>query len=119
VELISREQKRLARIPFNDFRYAGIVRSWLPYADRLFQERKDIRRGLDASTRLKNMRYDPLAIEIVLTKRWRSAVEFVCGWLAQRGGIEMVKQRKDSDSANTLRNSYTRVFGQKSTSSGH
>jgi hypothetical protein len=107
--LSAEEKKRVSKIPLNDLRYAGIVRAWLPYVDRLFHDAKSVSSSLGES--LRSLDYDQLAVEIFTTKRWRSPIEFICEWLAGRGGIQKEKPRKDPDISRTLRNAYSRIFG--------
>jgi hypothetical protein len=107
--LSSAGQERLGRLPLNDFRYTQLVRTWLPYADRLFQDAKMPGRRL--KEHLLSLGYEKTAVETYLKKSWRSRIEFTCDWLAARGGIEMLKAREDSDIARTLRNAYTRILG--------
>jgi hypothetical protein len=103
-------RKRLRGIPFNDMYYAQRVRIWLAYSERLFQDAKAANIP-NRETHLRTLGYDPSAVEVFISKRWRSAVEFTCEWLATRGGIEPVKPRKDPDLARTLRNAYTKISG--------
>jgi hypothetical protein len=98
-------------VPFNDLRYAWIVEAWLPYSGRLFAAGGELRETHNATKRLQDLGYDVDAAQVFLEKTWRSQIEFICAWLAQRGGIQMPKKRADPDIARTLRNSYTKIFG--------
>lgn len=105
---------RMGSLPLNDLRYANLIRIWLPYVERLFQDARIAEiKAADVSKRLQRLGYDNLASELFATKgaRWRSRVEFTCQWLAQRGGIKMLKPREETDIAQTLRNAYSRIFG--------
>jgi hypothetical protein len=104
--------KRLRRIPWNDLYYAHLIQIWRPYADSLFNDAETLRNlGGSLEQRLSSLDYDNGAIEIFLSKTWRSPIEFTCEWLAARGGVKMLKPRQDPDIARTLRNAYTKVFG--------
>lgn len=113
--LISDNLKRVRQIPFNDLRYAGMVRAWLPYAERLLKDVEKCRAGVrDVQNELRKLGYDSFFAELAASKSWRSAVALTCEWLAMREGIEKVKPRKTGeDTARTLRNAYTRIFGRR------
>jgi hypothetical protein len=57
---------------------------------------------------LRDLGYSPGALNVLErrapSRNWRSAVEFTCAWVAQKGG---------SADAETLRNAYSRVFGRR------
>lgn len=112
VRLSAAAQAQISAIPFNDLRYAGLVRIWLPYIERLFHDAKSKIDGPSAAKKhLLALKYDQSAIDIFTAKEWRSLVQFTCEWLATRGGIIMEKPRSDSDTARTLVNAYSRIFG--------
>jgi len=105
-------QRRVNQIHLNDFFYAGIIQIWLRYAARLFQDAGIVQGKTNPpKQRLRSLGYDSLAVDIFCSKQWKSTVEFTCDWLGTRGGIERAKSRKVFDSARTLRNAYSRVFG--------
>jgi len=111
--LVTHAQKRVSGLQLNDFYYAQVVQHWLPYAERLFQDARSGRttpRTLNAS--LRSLGHDPIAVDVFFRKKWRSQIEFTCEWLAARGGIKMLKARRDPDMARTLRNAYSRILGQ-------
>jgi hypothetical protein len=101
---------RLRGIPFNDLYYAELVQIWLVYSERLFLDARAANTR-KPETHLQTLCYEPSAIELFTSKRWRSPVEFTCEWLGARAGIKTVKARKDADLARTLRNAYTKIFG--------
>jgi hypothetical protein len=111
--LSSADRERLRRLPLNDFYYTQLIQTWLPYAERLFQDAK----GPGSTSRrlrqdLLSLGYEKNAVETYLSMSWKSSIEFTCQWLATRGGIKMLKPRKDPDMARTLRNAYSRILGQ-------
>jgi len=109
--LTSAVRVSLRRFPLNDFYYAHLVRTWLPYVERLFQDAQ-VQSGRRLKEDLLSLGYDKIAVGTYVSKTWRSTIEFTCQWLAMRGGIEMIKPREDTDMARTLRNAYSRIFGQ-------
>lgn len=113
--LISDNLKRVRQIPFNDLRYAGIVKAWLPYAEGLLNDVEKCRPVVrDVQNELRKLGYDSSFVELAASKSWRSAVALTCEWLAMREGIEKVKQRRTGeDTARTLRNAYTRILGRR------
>jgi hypothetical protein len=99
-------KKRLRSFPLNDLYYTQLVLTWLPYTEHLFQ---DAQRSGSKSDSLED--YEKNAVEIYLSKSWRSRIEFTCEWLAERGGIETLKARKDPDMARRLVNACSRILG--------
>jgi hypothetical protein len=107
--------KRLNKIPWNDFYYASLVEIWLRYSKRLFQDAENInKQGGNLKQSLGSLGFRSDIVNIFLNKSWRSPIELSCEWLATRGGIRMLKPRKDPELGRTLRNAYTRVRGARS-----
>jgi hypothetical protein len=112
--LSSKAAKRVNTMPWNDFYLGRLVQIWLPYCERLLEDSERVSMdSVNNQQRLRALGYDSLAVQIVTAnrKKWRSAIVLTCEWLANRGGIRMVKPRKDADIARTLRNAYSRMFG--------
>jgi hypothetical protein len=110
--LSSEALKSVRAAKWNDLYYTQLVLIWLPYVERLFQDASECSASGSRNQCLRSLGYDAGAVDIFLTKSWRSPIEFTCECLAARGGIQMVKPRQDPDMARTLRNAYTRVLGQ-------
>ena len=112
--LSSNAVKRVNTIPWNDFYLSRLVEIWLPYCERLLRDSGSVRTASgNVEKDLLARGYDQFAALILATnrKQWRSAIEFTCEWLATRGGIRMVKPRKEGDIARTLRNAHSRMSG--------
>ena len=111
--LSSEAGKRVNRIPLNDYFYAELVAVWLPYSKSILEDSKKLQGSKTGGTEqgLTALGYDALMSTTVASKSWRSAIEVTCEWLASRGGIPMIKPRKDPDMARTLRNAYSRMYG--------
>lgn len=97
---------RLRGFPGKKFYHAELVKIWLPYTEPLVRRRKWLRqtRTRTPDKVLQRLGYDSAVVELVLSKGWNSAVEFTCDWVAQKGG---------SADAETLRNAYSEIFGQR------
>jgi hypothetical protein len=98
----SKELRRVARKHFRllsaaEFRYADMVRTWIPYFDSL---RHDLR-TLKSPSQLTSIGYDPAAVMASLKKR--SSVSAACEWLAQRSHV----------AAGRLANAYSHLYGPK------
>jgi hypothetical protein len=101
-------RKRIQGISFTDMRYFELVRCWEPYFARLLEDRKRLRSSLaDLQKELCALGYEPKAVELIKQKRWRSAIELACEWLAERQIIPA--KSKQPDPARTLRNAYSRI----------
>jgi len=111
--LTSGTRKRLASISFNDHRYAAQIRRYLPYAALLLQNARRLRakKVADPEQELLKLGYDRTDAELACSKNWTSEIAFTCEWLAARGEVKAAKARKDPDTARTLQNAYSRVFG--------
>jgi hypothetical protein len=94
---------RLKRFLKTDDYNVLLVRSWLPYTEPLLRKIKWLRTVGQRNPRaeLTNAGYDPDALDALLDKRWNSATEATCAWVANRTGLYDV---------DTLRNSYSRAF---------
>ncbi len=102
-------RKRLQGFRWTDFRYAGLVDAWLPYSEALLSEKKRLRlEGSALEKRLRELGYRSSFISVAAEKPWRSAVEFTCQWLDERGGHRGM--------ASTLRNAHSRILGKKALS---
>lgn len=97
--LVKRFQRKM-RASEQDMFYNKLIENWLPYFKRLqedLEKRKDLSRKREEVTKLG---YD--ADTVTWATRKRSLIEAVCGWLARQ---------KNTGSARTLRNAYTRIHG--------
>jgi hypothetical protein len=97
-----------------DIRNAYTVRIWLPYTEPLVRKTKWLRQqnDKDLRKRLLDLGYHSTMVDLAVQgdardqKRWRSAKEFTCSWIASRTlGTETEYQRE------TLVNSYSRFIG--------
>jgi hypothetical protein len=111
--LSSEAKKRVNTIPWNDYFYAELVKVWLPYSTSILEDSQKLPGSKTGGTEqsLTAVGYDAVMSTTVASKSWRSAIELTCEWLASRGGIPMIKPRKDPDMARTLRNAYSRMHG--------
>lgn len=103
------ELQRLAKQKFacfspRDFHHADLVRSWLPYFERLLT---DLRKRKKTNVELVNLGYDTKAVTDAFGKR--SVVPAACEWLADRrdAGLNV--------NALTLQNAYSRIYGRTTT----
>jgi hypothetical protein len=92
-------KKWCGRISDADFRHADQVRTWVPYFERLLQDRRE-----QGSAKLVELGYPSDAVRSCLSRR--SAVEAACDWLASRPGCEGID-------APSFRNAYSRIYGPK------
>jgi hypothetical protein len=103
-EARQRSREFLSAAYYNSY----LVRTWLPYTEPLLRKTKWLRQGKqrNAKPKLQDLGYDMKVLKIVEYQRrnWRSAVEFTCAWLVEKGGVA---------DAETLRNGYSLVFGRR------
>jgi hypothetical protein len=92
-------KKTCGRISDANFRRADQVRTWLPYFNRLLQDRRE-----HGSAKLIELGYRTDAV--LSCRHKRSAVEAICDWLASRPGREGID-------APSFRNAYSRIYGPK------
>jgi hypothetical protein len=90
---------------------AYLVRIWLRYTEPLLRKAKWLRQRkppCDVKRELERNGFDPKILAVLEGKtkkqNWTSAVEFTCAWVAERGGAA---------DAETLRNAYSRAYGQR------
>jgi hypothetical protein len=98
--LVKRFQRKM-HASERDVFYNKLIENWLSYFKRLrkdLEARKDLRRKREEVTKLG---YDADAVDWTIRKR--SLIEATCSWLAQH--------QKNTGSARTLRNAYTRLHG--------
>jgi hypothetical protein len=112
---LTRNVRKRAKISFTDMRYFELVRCWEPYFARLLEDCKRLRPSApDLQKELCALGYEPKAVVLIEQKKWRSAVELACEWLAGRQIIPA--KSKEPDPARTLRNAYSRIKAGVSTS---
>jgi hypothetical protein len=113
--LTSAALESVSKVPFNDLFYANVVQIWLPYSKRLIEDGSAAKAAKVMPDKLQkhllSLKYEQSAVELFASKLWQSPIEFACEWLAGQGRIDMIKGRKNPDTARTLRNAYTRIFG--------
>jgi hypothetical protein len=102
-----RQVKKLGFFAAEEFN-SYLVRIWLPYTEPLLRKSRWLRQQSEPPVNIKaaleRMGFNP-GILVVLegqAKTWRSAVEFTCAVVSQRGGT--------ADAA-TLRNAYSKIYG--------
>jgi hypothetical protein len=88
-----------------------LVRLWLSYTEPLLRKAKWLRQRkppYNVKRKLQDLGFDREVLEVLegQSRDWRSAVEFTCAWVAKKGGAD----------AETLRNAYSQVFGQRTLS---
>jgi len=90
---------------------SSLIKIWLPYTEPLLRKAKWLRQRkppCDVKGVLRGPGYNPKVLNVLERtgpfRNWRSAVEFTCAWVDQKGG---------SADADTLRNAYSRVFGKQ------
>ena len=99
-----------------DIRNTYAVRIWLPYTEPLVRKTKWLRQQneKDLRKRLRDLGYDSTAVDLVVQgdardqKRWRSAVEFTCSWIASRTLDTKTEYQREK-----LVNSYSRFMGKR------
>jgi hypothetical protein len=94
-----------------DYYNSYLVRIWLPYIEPLLRKAQWLRQQNtppEVKRVLLNLGYNPELLKVLErpspSGNWRSAVEFTCAWVAEKGG---------SGDTETLRNSYSRALGQR------
>jgi hypothetical protein len=106
--LTRRVRERFQGISFTDMRYFELVRCWEPYFLKLLEDREGLRHNTaNPKKELLALGYVPKSVELVMRKRWRSAVELAFEWLADRQVIR--PKNNDPDPISTLRNAYSRI----------
>jgi hypothetical protein len=107
-------RKRIQGISFTDMRYFELVQCWNPYFTRLLENSERLRSShADLQKELCSLGYELKAIGLIKQKRWRSAIELACEWLAMRQIIPA--KNNDPDPARMLRNAYSRIKAGAST----
>ena len=101
-------RERLRGISFTDMQYFELVLCWEPYFSKLLEDCKRLRyHSANLEKELTALGYVPKSVELILLKRWRSAVEVSFEWLADRGVIR--SKNAEADPISTLRNAYSRI----------
>lgn len=101
-------RQRLQGISFTDMWYFELIRCWEPYFVRLLKDRKGFRPNTPiVEKELCDLGYEPKSVKLIMQKRWRSAVELACAWLADREVIPL--KNEGQDPVSTLRNAYSRI----------
>lgn len=106
--LTLKSRQRFRGISFSDMKYSELVRCWMPYFERLLEDRnRNHSIAPSVHAELSALGYDSKAVELIMSRRWRSAVELSCEWLAAHKVIHT--NRVDPDLARTLSNAHSRV----------
>ena len=104
--------KKERGISFTDIYYAKLIKNWLPYFERLLEDRPQVSgtSHLGLTQWLIKQGHDRSAVECAMgsKRNKRSALSIGCEWLVRREDIRDIKAEAD---AGTLRNAYSRVYG--------